>query len=77
MTKPQFHANQVQPTMTASAVPAASTKAMPNTAWQRLVHQATTRLQQPGDHWFFVLYLGGLAALLLLVSLLKLGIAWL
>jgi hypothetical protein len=31
------------------------------------------RLQQPGDHWFFLLYLGGLGALFVLVGLLKLG----
>lgn len=32
------------------------------------------RLQQPGDHWFLLLYLGGLGALFVLVGLLKLGI---
>ncbi len=37
--------------------------------WQRLWH----RLQQPGDHWFFMLYVGGLSLLLLVVSLLKFG----
>lgn len=37
--------------------------------WQRLWH----RLQQPGDHWFFMLYVGGLSLLLLVVSLLKIG----
>ena len=31
------------------------------------------RMRQPGDHWFFLLYFAGLALLLLLVSLLKLG----
>lgn len=31
------------------------------------------RWQQPGDHWFFLLYLGGLGALFVLVGLLKLG----
>ncbi len=32
------------------------------------------RLQRPGSHWFFLLYLGGLAAIFAIASLLKFGI---
>ncbi len=32
------------------------------------------RLQRPGNHWFFLLYLGGLAAIFAIASLLKFGI---
>ncbi len=31
------------------------------------------RLQRPGNHWFFLLYLGGLAAIFAIASLLKFG----
>lgn len=31
------------------------------------------RLQRPGNHWFFLLYLGGLAAIVAIASLLKFG----
>jgi hypothetical protein len=32
------------------------------------------RLQRPGNHWFFLLYLGGLLAIFAIASLLKFGI---
>ena len=32
------------------------------------------RLQRPGNHWFFLLYLGGLLCIMAIASLLKLGI---
>lgn len=76
MFKAQMHVKQVEPAITASHT-ACATSPVAATAWQRLILKLTARLQQPGDHWFFLLYLGGLAALLLLVSLLKLGIGWL
>ncbi len=32
------------------------------------------RLQRPGKHWFFLLYLGGLLTLIAIASLLKFGL---
>lgn len=31
------------------------------------------RLQRPGNHWFFLLYLGGLLCIMAIASLLKFG----
>jgi len=32
------------------------------------------RLQRPGNHWFFLLYLSGLLSIIAIASLLKFGI---
>lgn len=50
---------QIRPTVSAK-IPAAIRR-----NWQRL--------QQPGKHWFFLLYLAGLLAVTLLAMLLKNG----
>lgn len=57
-----------------SASPSQPPRHQPATQGLRRLWQ---RLQQPGDHWFLLLYIGGLGVLLLVVSLLKLGMRWL
>lgn len=52
---------------------AAAANQQPSSAADRQQQSLWARWQQPGDHWFFLLYLGGLGALFVLVGLLKLG----
>ncbi len=42
-----------------------------------VIRRKWQRLQRPGNHWFFLLYLGGLLTIIAIASLLKFGIKYL
>jgi hypothetical protein len=42
-----------------------------------VIRRKWQRLQRPGNHWFFMLYLGGLLTIIAIASLLKFGIKYL
>jgi len=53
-------------------------RAKPDTAeifsCKTAIRRKWQRLQRPGAHWFFLLYLGGLLTVVAIASLLKFGI---